>query len=101
MFYSSENSSWKTTLQSPTLIQANLPSPRLMSDKLKNEPTATSPLSRGPPLSAPAGSYRIKNEEQNQGTGFVQITSIQPFPLAPTPAQLGKAPLQRRLSMGM
>lgn len=46
------------------------------------KPTSTDML---PPLSEPLS----LNEPQNHA-----------FKLAPTPAQLGKAPLQRRLSMG-
>lgn len=88
--------------QSSKVFSYSLTSPKPQLEKVKQEPIPLSPITRTAPFSAPAVSIQqFKNEDVGiSNKGFVQITPLQPFPLAPTPAQLGKAPLQRRLSMG-
>ena len=55
------------------------------------------------PASSPhtEGYTVIESPAVAQSGGDPAIEDSQPFILAPTPAQLGRAPLQRRQSMGM
>lgn len=49
------------------------------------------------PQNVPPSPHAVATSESNSGT----LQEDKEFKLAPTPAQLGKAPLQRRQSMGI
>lgn len=50
------------------------------------------------PVNVPPSPHAVPNVNSDTNTGALQ--EDKEFKLAPTPAQLGKAPLQRRQSMG-
>lgn len=51
------------------------------------------------PPNVPPSPHAVPNVSSDQNSAALQ--EDKEFKLAPTPAQLGKAPLQRRQSMGM
>lgn len=81
--------------------QHALLSPRATDRYRQDQTVPMSPLARGAPLSAPpAGTHSLRGAPITRTEELDSEGQVQPFQLAPTPAQLGRAPLQRRLSMG-
>lgn len=75
-----------------------------MAHKIKDEPESptirnlpATPKSNDPPTSQSEGTSNYTTEQQRE-EAEKQAEIKQQFVLAPTPAQLGKAPLQRRLN---
>lgn len=53
------------------------------------------------PVNVPPSPHAVPNVNINSDTNTGALQEDKEFKLAPTPAQLGKAPLQRRQSMGL